>query len=299
MSSSWRDFGLAALGAFLFGTTILFNRAVARDGLHSSVALGIRFTVAGVLLLGLLAFLRRPLLPPEGERITAIGLGLVFYTVEATAFYMALERGTAAAVALIFYAYPAVIAVTEVALGRSAMSSRTIGALLLALGGSAIVAIGGGDVAITTGGIVFICCSIALFSSYVIISDRLLVQTDSITAATWTALGAAAGTTLWGVLAGEWKMPSGDALAALIANGCATAGAFALFFIVLGRIGATRTAIVMALEAVFGVVLSAVFLDESLKAIVALGGTAVLAGAVLAALSTPEPVEQLEAASSP
>ena len=54
--------------------------------------------------------------------------------------------------------------------------------------------------------------------------------------------------------------------------------AFTLFFVVLGRIGPTRTAIVMAMEAVIGIVLSAIFLDEAVKPIVAVGGTAILRG---------------------
>jgi drug/metabolite transporter (DMT)-like permease len=72
-----------------------------------------------------------------------------------------------------------------------------------------------------------------------------------------------------------------------------------LFFVVLDRIGATRTAIVMALEAVTGIVLAAVFLGESVGPVVALGGVGVLAGAVIAALSTPASAEALESASPP
>jgi drug/metabolite transporter (DMT)-like permease len=79
----------------------------------------------------------------------------------------------------------------------------------------------------------------------------------------------------------------------------ATATAFTLFFVVLDRIGATRTAIVMALEAVTGIVLAAVFLGESVRPVVALGGVGVLAGAVIAALSTPSSAEALESASPP
>ena len=79
-------------------------------------------------------------------------------------------------------------------------------------------------------------------------------------------------------------LPSGGALAALVANGVATAAAFTLFFVVLDRIGPTRTGICMAFEAVTGIVLAAIFLGESVRPIVALGGAAVLAGAVLAAL---------------
>lgn len=298
-AASGRDIGLAALAALAFGCTIIFQRAVARDGLHASVALGVRFAFAGALLLAVLAVSRRPLLPPRGERAAAFALGCLLYALESTFFYMALERGTAAAVALIFYAYPAVVAAVEAALGRTTVGPRLFGALALAIGGSAFVALGGGDVAITATGVVCVIGSILAFSTYVLVGDRVLSRTDPLTAAAWTALGASAGVTAGGALGGDLAAPSGGALAALLANGVATAAAFTLFFVVLGRIGPTRTAIVMAMEAVAGVVLAAVFLDEAVKGIVVLGGAAVLAGAVLAASVTPGRVEAMERASPP
>jgi drug/metabolite transporter (DMT)-like permease len=293
------DLALGAAGAFAFGCTILFSRAVARDSLAPSVALGIRFGVAGLLLLGVLGLSGRPLLPPPGERLIVFLLGFVAYSVESTCFYLGLERGTAAAVALIFYAYPAVIAVAEVVLGVTKWSTRTLLALALAVSGSALVAVGGGPLAISAAGVAFVGASIVMFSTYVILSDRLLVRTDSITAATWTAVGASLGTVSFGLVRGSLEAPSAHALLVLGANGIATATAFTLFFVVLDRLGATRTAIVMALEAVTGIVLSAIFLGESVRPVVAFGGAAVLAGAVLAALGTPASVEALESASPP
>jgi drug/metabolite transporter (DMT)-like permease len=296
---SRRDLGLAALGAFFFGCTVLFSRTVARDQLAPSVALGVRFGVAGLLLLASLAVLHRPLLPPPGERLTALALGFFVYAVESTFFYMGLQRGTAAAVALIFYAYPAVIALVETVTGAIRLRARTLVALALSISGSAIVAVGGGDVAITTTGVLLVCGSIVMFSAYALVSDRVLRRTDSLTAAAWTAVGASSGVVLFGAARGQLEVPTGHAFAALVANGCATAAAFTLFFMVLGRIGPTRTGICMALEAVTGIVLAAIFLGESVRPVVAIGGVAVLAGAVLAALVAPEPIEALEVSSSP
>ncbi len=45
--------------------------------------------------------------------------------------------------------------------------------------------------------------------------------------------------------------------------------------------------------------LAAVFLGESVRPVVALGGAAVLAGAVIAALAAPASIEALESASPP
>lgn len=299
MTRATRDLALAALGAFSFGCTILFSRTVARDHLPSSVALGIRFACAGLILLVVLAATRRPLLPPAGERVRAVSLGLFVYAVESTFFYMGLERGTAAAVALIFYAYPAVIALAETVTGATRLRAQTLVALALAVSGSAVVAVGGGRVAISLTGVGLVCGSIVMFAAYAILSDRVLHRTDSLTAAAWTAIGASAGVTLSGAVRSQLEAPSGDALAALVANGVATASAFTLFFVVLARIGPTRTGICMALEAVTGVVLAAVFLGEAVRPVVAVGGTAVLAGAVLAALVSTPPVEITQGATPP
>jgi drug/metabolite transporter (DMT)-like permease len=163
--------------------------------------------------------------------------------------------------------------------------------------GGIIVAIGGGRVSITVGGIGFVLASVAFFSTYVVAGHRVIPKTDALTAAAWTALGAAGGVTALGVGQGALHVPSGRALVAIAGAALATAIAFTLFFVVLARLGPSRTAIVMALEAVFGAVLSAIFLDERLRPLVVVGGFAILAGAVLAAIS--QPAEDQEAAPSP
>jgi drug/metabolite transporter (DMT)-like permease len=295
---SARDLALAMLAAFCFGVTIVLQRWVAKEGVTSATALSLRFTIAGVLLLGMLGVAGRPLLPPRGERFRAIFfLGAGLYTFEATCFYLALERGTAAAVALLFYLYPAVVTIVEVALGTLRVRLVTTVSLLLALIGGTTVAVGGGRVAITVSGIGFVLGSVALFSTYVVAGHRVIPRTDALTAATWTALGAAGGVTAIGIGQQALHVPSGRALVAIIATASATAIAFTLFFVVLARLGPSRTAIIMALEAVFGVVLSAVFLGEGLRPLVVVGGAAILAGAVLAAVS--QPAARQEAAPPP
>jgi drug/metabolite transporter (DMT)-like permease len=295
---SARDLVLALLAALCFGITIALQRWVAKEGVSSATALSLRFTLAGVLMLAVLAITRRPLLPPPGERVRAIlFLGVGLYTFEATSFYLALERGTAAAVALLFYLYPAVVTIAEVALGSMRVRLVTVVSLLLALIGGTIVAVGGGRVAISAAGVGFVLASVALFSTYVVAGHRVIPRTDALTAATWTALGAAIGVTVIGVGQQALHVPSGRALLAIAATATATAVAFTLFFVVLARLGPSRTAIVMALEAVFGVVLSAIFLSEGVRPLVVVGGVAILAGAVLAA--TTQPAEQQEAAPPP
>ena len=61
----------------------------------------------------------------------------------------------------------------------------------------------------------------------------------------------------------------------------ATAVAFACMFAGLSRLGASRTAVVMTLEAFVAVTLAAAFLGESLVAAQVVGGAAIVAAAVV------------------
>ena len=268
--------------------TIVIGRTVAREGLSSATTLSVRFGVAAAVLFALIALRKHSLLPAPGERTSAFLLGAVGYMVESTLFYMGLERGTAAAVSLLFYAYPAVVTVLEVALGRTRPSPLAVGALALAVVGTIVVVVSGGDVAISASGIAFSLASAVSFAVYLLVSHSLMRATPPPVTAAWVAGGAALGQVVRGFASGTLGGP-GDRLVLLVLNGIATAAAFGLMFAALRRLGPGPTAVVMTLEAVFAVLLAAVFLDEGLTALQAAGGLAVLVGATIVSLQRDGP----------
>jgi drug/metabolite transporter (DMT)-like permease len=296
-STRQRDFAIATTGALVYGTTIVFSRIVAKNGLGPVTALAMRFGIAGILLVGVLAALRRPVLPPRGERARAALLG-VLYASESSCFFIALEHGTTAAVALLFYVYPAVVATVEIFLGALAPTRSTFLAIALSTAGAVVVAVGGGSVSISVTGIVFAMGAVVCFTTYALASARLLPRTDALTSAAWTAIGASSTMLVIGIVTGSLRAP-GESTAPIVANGFATATAFTLFFVAVGRIGASRTSVVMTLEAAFAVVLAAIFLNESLRWLELLGGAAVLAGAAVAGLVMPDRAEEVAVAEPP
>src|SRR5207248_1507351 len=82
--------------------------------------LAIRFGIAAVLLVAALVVRRELPAPAAGERIPLAALGVAGYAVEATLFFLALEHGQAAAVTLLFFTYPVIVALASWALGRGA-----------------------------------------------------------------------------------------------------------------------------------------------------------------------------------
>jgi drug/metabolite transporter (DMT)-like permease len=274
---------LAGAAAVSYGVTIVCNRELATRGFGPAASLSVRFGVAGLALLGVLAVARRPLLPAPGERWRALGLGAVGYAVESVLFYSALERGTAAAVALLFYSYPAMVAVLELALGRLQPRPRLLGALALSIGGTLlIVATGAGRVSIAPAGVLFALAAAASFSVYLLVSTRATPRTDALTNGAWVAVGASLSIVVFGALGGGGGLhPPGSSWWLMAVNGVATGSAFTLLFAALRRMGASQTAIVMTMEALSAVVLGALLLGERLGLRQAVGGAAILAATVL------------------
>jgi drug/metabolite transporter (DMT)-like permease len=273
---------LTAGGAVSYGVTVVIGRSLTGSSLPPETVLGARFSFGGLILVALLAITGRSLLPAPGERWRAFLLGAIGYSIESSLFYAGLQRGTAAAVALLFYSYPLVVAVFEVARGTVQPSARLLSALALGLAGSATIVAAGSDVSITSAGVAFTMASAVSFAAYLIVSSRLLSRSDAMTSGAWTALGAGLSLLTRGLVLGSIHNPTGH-WDSLLGTGLATASAFALMFAGLRLLGPTATSVVLTLEAFSAVVLAAIFLDEAMRASQLIGGIGVLAAGVLVA----------------
>ncbi|MBI4729008.1 MAG: DMT family transporter [Acidobacteria bacterium] len=278
---------LAAAGALSFGTTVALSRALARAGLPPSGVLGIRFGVAAILLWVLLAAARRPLAPAPGERLAAFALGAVLYAVEATFFYLALRRGSAAAVALLFYSYPAMVTVAEAIAGARGIGRRTIGALALSTLGAALVVGPGDRLAISGAGVGFAMAAALTFAVYLMAGARLTARSDPRASAAMVAAGTAASNLVWAALVSRAGVPL-RFLPLVVANGLATAAAFALVFAALRRLRAADTSVILTLEALWAGLMAWIFLGEAVGPLQAAGGAAILSAAVLIATRPPQ-----------
>jgi drug/metabolite transporter (DMT)-like permease len=256
------------------------NRTLATHGFGPQATLSVRFGVSALVLFVLLALRRHPLLPVAGERLRPLLLGAIGYAVESSLFYSALQRGTAAAVALLFYVYPALVTVAELSTGKLLATRRLLGALGLSVAGTALIVVTGGDVDITPAGILFALGSAVSFAVYLLVSGRAVVRTDPMVNGAWVAAGAALSLATQGLASGGLRAPGSDAWL-MLANGVATAAAFSLLFAALSRLGASRTAVVMTLEALSSVVLAALLLGETIGPVQLVGGAAILAATML------------------
>jgi len=271
---------LVAAGATAYGITKVLGRVLANDGVGPGTALGIRFSVAALLLAAVAAVRRSPLLPARGERRRVFLLGAVGYATESTFFYMALERGTVAAAALLFYVYPFMVALAELALGWARPRPRTLVAMAASALGTVLVVVSGEDLGISSTGILCALAAAVAFGGYLLACTHLVTRSDQLARATWVAVGASAASLTRGLATSDLASPAGH-WPVLVAYGVATAVAFACVLAGLSRLGASRTAVVMTVEALVAVTLAAAFLGETLAASQVVGGVAIVAAAVM------------------
>ena len=288
--------GAAGLG---YAFTVIFGSRLADAGLQSTTVLSIRFFVSGAILVTLSAARRKSVVPVKGEWLPIFLLGAIGYMIESSFFFAGIARGSAAAVTLLFYVYPAIVTVIESVRNRQRPSTRVVGALALSITGCGLVAGASGDLKLGRLAVVFALCSAFTFALYVTVGSRISKNSDAMVTGAWVALGASSSFTIRALIGAGYASTAGH-WPELIANGAANALAFGMMFGALGLLGPSRATVVLTTEAVFTVILSVVILRETLAPLQLVGAVAVLVAAVVVASSNqPDGLVETEATSAP
>jgi drug/metabolite transporter (DMT)-like permease len=277
--------GFIALAAVLFGGVVVLGKTLPGD-LPVASMLAVRFGVAALVLAAVLVARRQPVRPARGEGVRLGLLGAVGYAVESAFFFLALARGSASAVTLLFFTYPVWVAVLSAVLGMGLPGWLVGGSLLAAVAGAALVITSGGGLDITVVGIGFALASAVTFSFYLLGAEALVSRTSSLASAMWVSASASVALAAYSAAGGAERFPQGgEEWLRVSSMGLLTAAAFFCLFVGLRRVGAVRTAVIAALEPVATSVMAVTILGEALRPGVALGGVLILAAAVAASLA--------------
>ncbi len=295
----------AVAGATMFGTLGPLSRFAADAGVD-----GVAFTawraVLGVAFIAVLIVLRGRVRTSADALRNLGGRGRVTLAIAAlmgltlnVAMFTAFGRIPIALALMMFYTYPAGVAVVDVVLGRERVTMSRVAALALSSVGVVLVLVGGMDtstgIAVDLLGILLGLLAAASQVVFVTISRHGYRSVPADTATLLILVTSAVGGSLLALVIGQ-----ADGLAApfrsidpwpvLLLAGIVAAGISSLLFLVAVRsIGGTHTGILMLWEPVVGVLLAGLLLGEALAPAQALGGALVLAGAlVLQVRSDPE-----------
>jgi drug/metabolite transporter (DMT)-like permease len=246
-----------------------------------------RFTLAGLLLLALVALLepadgrptRRDLLPLAGVGLVGVGANNV-------AFTLGVSMTTASETALIYAAVPIWGILLGLALGLERPTPWGIVGVCLAFLGVAVVVYGGLTGSTNLLGNLLVVVATVCWGSYAVLSLPLLRRYSPLVVASFTMLFGGLGAlplALPGFLDAGWADASGRALVAL-AYSTLLVAAFGFWAWQRGvsQVGANRVLIYQYLITLVGVTAGVLLLGESLTANKVLGGAVILLGVYLA-----------------
>lgn len=270
--------GLSLAAGVAFAVQPVLGSVALAGGAEIVPMLGWRYLLAAALL----AVVARKALPSLPLRVAAAAfvLGLVLYTADSFLFYAALERTSAPFASLLHYAHLAVVVGAAAVLGRERLDARRVAALVAILAGVALV--GGGAVSPDPAGVTLALAAAAVYSVYILLSDRLLRGVDPVAYATVLTAGAATAFLVIGGVQGTLTHFGGAPGLVAIVGGAVLGSAFALTAFLAGirLVGPGTASLLVTVEVPVGLTLAALVLGDRL-ALPQLVGAAVVVGAIV------------------
>ena len=246
-----------------------------------------RFTLAGLLLLALVALLEQGNgRPGRRDLLSLAGVGLVGVGANNVAFTHGVSMTTASETALIYAAVPIWGILLGLALGLERPTPWGILGVCLAFLGVAVVVYGGLTGSTSLLGNLLIVVATVCWGAYAVLSLPLLRRYSPLVVASYTMLFGGLGAlpfALPGFLDAGWAEASGEAWGAL-AYSTLLLAAFGFWAWQRGvsQVGANRVLIYQYLITLVGVAAGVLLLGESLTANKVLGGAVILLGVYLA-----------------
>ena len=277
---------LVAISAAAFGVMPVFAKTAYAAGTSVFSLLFLRFLVGAVFMF-LLMGIGRLKMPTRREIVIFLLLGAVLYVGQSLTYFTALNHASASVVALLVYTYPALVMLGSAVLFRERITARKVFALCLALAGAFII-IGTEYHASPMGIVLSILCAV-FYSSYILVSSRVVKVGMGIQSSAFIMLGAAVVYGAVNLVLG-FSPPAGRngvvsvALLALVS----TVLAMWAFFTGMAGTGPSTAALVSTLEPVVTVFSSVLLLSEKLTVHVVVGGCLVLAALLITSLPSGE-----------
>ncbi|MDJ0702017.1 MAG: EamA family transporter [Leptolyngbyaceae cyanobacterium MO_188.B28] len=272
---------LVMLSALGFGTLAIFGKLAYAQGLDPLSALSWRLGGATVALWGWL-LLRNQRQVPLSAAISALSLGAIGYALQSALFFNALSYASAGLTALMFYTYPAFVALISWGTTRQAPTSWQLKVLGLSLLGCWFTLDVSHEIVQPLGILLGISAG-AGYALYMTLSSRLVRNVPPIQAAAFMLLGATATVgSITVVLQGVVIPTTTSGLSAVLGLAViSTALPIVFLFAGLRRLRVVPAAILSTLEPALAVVMGIWLLGEQLQLAQLLGGAMIISSALL------------------
>jgi drug/metabolite transporter (DMT)-like permease len=270
-----------------FGAMAIFAKLAYGEGATVATALSMRFVLAATLF-WLLVFMgghAGELRNLSGRQVRAgLALGACGYALQSGCYFTALTHIDASLLSLLLYTFPAIVAGAAVAIGRERMDGRRLLALTLASGGLVLVLAGAGAGALEPVGVALGLGAAVVYSTYILVSDRVAGGVSPIVLSALVCTGAAVSLSVASTVLGQLR-PGDVTLAGWGWLACiavvSTVVAIGLFFAGLRTAGPTAASILATVEPLVTVLLAFLVFGERLGPVQIVGGALVLSAVVV------------------
>ena len=284
-----RGAGIAAAlaSAVFLGFTPVFGKLAINLGISPLGVVAWRTALAALLLLAAVALFYRPFLYIFPAAFYAVVLAGIINGAGSLCYYLALDHLNAGVGQMVYSLYPFFLAVW-LALDGQPLGLLTLGRMLIAALGVALLTAlqpGGANLA----GILLMLGAAALYALHLPINQRVLYEVPAPTVTVYTLLAMSAVVVpVYIIFDAERSMAVGGSLPVLGLTLVTTLSRLALFFGVK-RIGGMQTALLGLAELLIAVLLSRIWLHESLAALQWVGALALVVSLVLVRYERPQP----------
>jgi drug/metabolite transporter (DMT)-like permease len=282
MTREREGFLCCIMAATAYSVTATFAKLAYAAGINVVTLLTTRYLIAALCFWVLIPRFGGGM-PPRATIMRGLLLGAVFQAGQTWLFGTALTRIDAALGILLLYAYPAMVTIGAVLIGRERLNGRRIVALIVATTGVVLVVSGSQHGAHDHVGILLALGAALVYTCTLLTGHAILRATPPLTLAGLVATGAAITFTATGLASGGlrfdfapwgWLPMIGLAL-------CASVLATVANYSGITRVGPTVASILGTLEIPLGVILATVILGERLGPVQIVGGLLVLSAIVL------------------
>jgi drug/metabolite transporter (DMT)-like permease len=273
--------GYLIAAALCFGTMPIFGRLASRAGVPIPTLLVLRFSLGAVCLWTILAW-KGEARPSGRWLLLLIAIGSVGLAGQAFCYFSALNLASVGLVTLLFYLYPAMVAVLARVVFRHPLTGLQIAAVVLALAGSALTIGKAGDGQPL--GIVLAVASAAIYAAWILAGSRLPPSVAPLAATTVITTAAAVVYLGLAVVKGFQLPRSATGWTAVLGLALINSVLALLFFFEgLKRVGPVRASVYSTVEPVFALVLAALLLGEPITLIRVAGGVLILGAVIILA----------------
>lgn len=286
MSNFTRGIVYVLLSALGFGIMPTFAVFAYRTSISVTTLLSIRFALAALILFSYCFIKSKKIKVTKKDLFNFFILGGVCYTLQSIFYFSSVKYIPGPLVVLLLYTYPMIVGFLSFIINKERLNRKSVFAIIISFIGLILI-VGASFDNLSSIGILLALGAAIVYSGYILIGNRVIKKSDPMITTAFTSAFASLGIFMTGFVMGDIDF-SFSVMAWYPILGlsifCTILAIFS-FFVGVDLLGPTKASILSMMEPVFAIIFSLAIFNEMLSLYQLIGGGAVLAGALLVAIS--------------